>query len=551
VTRSDTGKAALLLALTVAVYLPVWNAGFIWDDDAYVTDNPVLNDGRGLLAAWTRLDATPQYYPLTHTSLFLDHALWGTRPRGYHVVNVLLHASSAILLWRLLGMLRLPGAFLAGVLFAVHPVHVESVAWVTERKNTLSCLLALGAAFQFLRPDPRRGWAAVLYAGALLAKTVTATLPIVLALVLWFRRGKVSRIEAAWLAPMLAAGAVLGAITRHLEATQLGASGGTWALTFAERTVLAGRIVWFYLGKLAAPLELIFVYPRWKVDASDPAAWIAPAAVVALAAALLVLSRRIGRGPFAAFAAFVVLLAPASGYFDVYPMRYAWVADHFQYMASIPVIALAAACAARHLRGHLALLGTVALVAVFGARAFAHARVFHDEETLWRRTLARNPAAWIAHNNLGILLATRGEAAEAEAHFRRVLVLEPSHSGALANLGYLLDLAGRDAEAAETLSRAAAVRGDDADVRAHLTRVLLRLGRMDEALRYAVEAARLRPDDPEILCDAGTLLASRGRSAEGIPLLERALALSPGLDRARQNLARARRDAADALSSPR
>jgi Flp pilus assembly protein TadD len=540
-------KAALLLALVVVTYLPVLSAGYIWDDDAYVTDNPVLKDARGLVAAWTRLDATPQYYPLTHTSLWIDHALWGMRPLGYHVVNVLLHAAASIVLWRLLAMLELPGAFLAAAIFAVHPVHVESVAWITERKNTLSCLLALGAAFQFLRPQPRRGWAAVLYAGALLSKTVTATLPVVLALVLWWKRGKVSRAEAVWLAPMLAAGAVLGSITRHLESTQLGASGGTWALTLAERTVLAGRIVWFYLAKLFAPIEPIFIYPRWKVDASGLVAWIAPVAVVAALLALFSLRDRIGRGAFVSLASFIVMLAPASGYFDVYPMRYAWVADHFQYMASIAVIAGVVAVAASWARGRWTRVLAAIVVAALSVRSFVHARAFHDEETLWRDTLARNPAAWIAHNNLGIRLAERGENAEAEAHFRKVLELEPEHSGALANLGYLLDREGRDAEAAEVLARAASARPDDADARAHLVRVLLRLGRPADALPYALDAARLRPDDPEILCDAGTLLAASGRATEAIPLLERALSLRPDFSRARENLARAR----TAISSPR
>jgi Flp pilus assembly protein TadD len=311
--------------------------------------------------------------------------------------------------------------------------------------------------------------------------------------------------------------------------------------------VLAGRIVWFYVAKLLAPFELIFIYPRWKVEASSVVAWIAPVAVVLTLLVLFRLRSRIGRGPFCAFAAFVVMLAPASGYFDVYPMRYAWVADHFQYMASIAMIAGAVALAAARFGGRAAQAAAVAIVAALSVRSFVHAHAFHDEETLWRDTLARNDAAWIAHNNLGILLAERGRTSEAEAHFRRVLELEPEHSGALANLGYLLDREGRDAEAAEVLAKAAAARPDDADARAHLVRVLLRLGRPADALPYALEAARLRPDDPEILCDAGTLLAAAGRATEGIPLLERALILRPGFSRARENLARARL----ALSSTR
>lgn len=556
-SRRAVAGGALLLLVTVAAYLPALSAGFVWDDDVYVTANPVLRDLHGLAAAWTRLDATPQYYPLTHTSLFLDHALWGLDPRGYHAVNLLLHAASAIVVWRLLARLGVPGAWLGAALFAVHPVQAESVAWVTERKNTLSGLLYLGSASILLgsflggaRDAARRPIGVVLYLGALLAKSVTATLPIAVALVLWWKRGRLARREVAWLAPLLLLGAAMGALTRHLESTQLGAAGGAWALTLPGRVVLAGRIAWFYLGKLAWPADLVFIYPRWVVDASRPVAWVAPCAVAVLLALLAAGSRRIGRAPFAAFAFFLVTLAPASGFFNVYPMRYSWVADHFQYLACLGPLALFAAGAAlalgpRHRRAGLALAAS--LVATLAVLTFVRTRAYAGEETLWRDTLARNPSAWIAHNNLGILLAKDGRRAEAEEHFRRVLALEPGHTGALANLGYLLELDGRDAEAADVLARAVAARPDDRDAAIHLMRALIRLGRHAEALPAALAAARLAPDNPDALCDAGALLASQGRAAEAIPLLTRALALRPEFPRARANLDRARRDA---VSSP-
>ena len=463
---------ALLAALTIAAYLPVAHAAYVWDDGAHVRDNPALRDVSGLIAVWTTLDATPQYYPLTHTTFWIEYHLWGLAPLGYHVDNVLLHAVSAILFWRLLALLDVPGALLAACLFAVHPVHVESVAWITERKNTLSAALALGGAHVFLRwalrdvRSPRPAiLAGALHVAALLAKTVVAPVPIVLAGIVWWKRGRIARREATWLLTMLAIGAALGTVTRNLEVTQLHAEGADWSLRFWDRVVLAGRVPWFYAGKLAWPSRLTFVYPRWAIDAARPAAWI-------------------------------------------------W---------------LAAGLA----------------VAVLATLAQARCRAFRDEETLWRDTLRKNPQAWIAHNDLGILLARRGEAAEAVEEFRAVLALRPDHAGARANLGYALEILGRDAEAADALAEAAGRAPDDAGVRSHLARTLVRLGRFDAALPQALAAARLAPDDPEVACDAGSLLARAGRLDEGIAELTRALALRPDFPRARTNLeiARSRRDA--------
>ena len=551
--------AALLAAVVCVAYAPVRHAGYVWDDDAHVTHNPALLDGRGLAAIWTTLDATPQYYPLTHTTFWIERHLWGLHPLGYHVDNVVLHAASAFVLWRLLVLLEIPGALLAACLFAVHPVEVESVAWITERKNVLSGLLYLLSARAFLswaldrgaRRGAARPWvAALLFVGALLAKTVVATLPVALAIVLWWKRGRVRAVEIAWLAPMLAVGATFGALTRHLEATQISASGAEWALGFWDRLVLAGRIPWFYLGKLAWPADLSFVYPRWAVTATAPAAWIPLACGVALAAAAWRARRSLGRGPIAALAFSVVTLAPALGFINVYPMRYSYVADHFQYLAGMGPIVLAAAAAAtawgrlKARRPELARAGPVAAAVLVGALAllsFERARAFADEETLWRDTLARNPAAWLAHNDLGILLARRGDTRDAESHFRAALALKPDHAGAAANLGYALEIEGRDAEAADALARAAALAPDDADARIHLTRCLLRLRRPEEALPYAVAAAGLRPEDPEVLCDAGTLLSQAGRPAEGLRYLDKALALRPNFPRAEANRETARR----------
>jgi tetratricopeptide (TPR) repeat protein len=541
VIRRPWAAGALLAALVFASYVPALRAGYVWDDDHYVTKNPALTSTAGLVALWTTLDATPQFYPMTHTMLWVQHALWGLDPRGYHIVCALLHAAAAILLWRTLILLGVPGAWLSGAVFAVHPVHVESVAWITEQKNTISGVFYLASAFAFLSwtERGRSGWrrpalASAFYVAALLSKTVTSTLPIALGIVLFFRHGRVEKRELSWLAPMLCVGATLASITRHLETTQIGARGVEWSLSFPERAALSGRIVVFYLGKLAWPANLIFIDPRWAPDATSFLGWLGTAAVVALAVAAWSLRGRFGRAPFCALAFFVVTLLPALGFFDVYPMRYSWVADHFQYLASLGPIVLACAAAVvatRRLASthpwarRVAPIVAAAVVAGLAGRTFARCYAFADEETLWRDTAARNDGAWIAHNNLGILLAERGQNDEAARQFQKTLELRPEHTGALANLGYLQELMGQYEEAASTLTRAAAARPADADVRAHLV----------------LEAARLRPDDPDTLADAGMLLAAVGRVDDAIPPLERAVALRPGFTRAVSLLDRARR----------
>lgn len=266
--------AAFVVVATIVAYLPSIRAGFIWDDDQHVTDNTLLRSARGLKLIWTALGATPQYYPLTHTSFWIEYHLWGSSPTGYHVINVALHAGSALLLWRILRLLRVPGAWLATCLFALHPIEVESVAWITERKNVLSGVFYSGAMLAYLtgtRGDsrPRPGWylcSLVLFACALLSKTLTGTLPGAILLILWWKDGRLPWKHGLHLAPMIVAAFAAGSITSWMERTQVGAAGPDWDFSILERTLIAGRALWFYAYKIVVPYQFTFVYPRWEVD---------------------------------------------------------------------------------------------------------------------------------------------------------------------------------------------------------------------------------------------------------------------------------------------
>ncbi|HXV84766.1 MAG TPA: hypothetical protein VEG60_33380, partial [Candidatus Binatia bacterium] len=256
----EGSKAAGLVALTLLVYIPAMHAGFIWDDDAYVLNNQTLRSFDGLRQIWFQVGATPQYYPLVFTSYWLEQRLWDLNPTGYHVVNILLHGTCAVLVWRVLKFLEVRGAWIVAAIFALHPVHVESVAWITERKNTLSGVFYLSAALMYFRyalgPNNGQGsvklyvLSLVFYLFALLSKTVTASLPAALLIVLWWKRNRVLWADVRSLIPFFILGIGLGLVTVSMEKYDVGAAGDEWSLSFTERCLIAGRALWFYVAKL-------------------------------------------------------------------------------------------------------------------------------------------------------------------------------------------------------------------------------------------------------------------------------------------------------------
>ncbi len=545
---------ALLVVMVCAAYGPALRAQWVWDDDAHVTANPTLRAVGGLYRIWFDLGALPQYYPLVHTTFWIEYRLWGPRPPGFHLVNILIHAASAVLLWRLLRRLSVPGAWLAAAIFALHPVQVESVAWVTERKNVLSGLFYLASLHAFLgffklsdagRSGERGsrtglyGIGFALFLAAMLSKTVCASLPVVVGLLIWWKRGRVTRPELLALAPVAAVGATLGLLTAWLEKHHVGAEGAEWGLTAVERSLVAGRALWFYAAKLLWPVDLTFVYPRWQVDPGAFRQYLYPAAAVGAVAVLWALRHRIGRGPVTAVACFVIVLFPALGFFDVYPMRYSYVADHFQYHASVALIAAAAAAGVAALARWPA-AGRVAAAVLLGTLAtltWSQSRVYRDAETLWRDTLAKNPRAWMAHNNLGEILVWRGEVEEGIAHYVETLRLKPDHAKARSNLGAALASQGRLEEALVHLEEARTLRPEVPGIRFNLGLVLFQLGRMDEAERELAETLRLSPDHARAHELLANLLAMRGRIDDAVRHLEAALRIDPALASARFNVA--------------
>jgi tetratricopeptide (TPR) repeat protein len=544
----DRLKSLLLVIAVVFAYQPVWHGGFIWDDDAHIT-KPELRSLDGLARIWIQLGATQQYYPLVHSAFWVEHQLWGDWPMGYHLVNILLHAFSALLLVKVLQQLKVPGAWLGAAIFALHPVQVESVAWVSELKNTLSGVFYLGAALAYLRFDRsrRRGEYALafgLFMLGLMSKTVIATLPAVLLVVFWWQRGKLSwRQDVAPLIPIFVVGIFAGLFTAWVEQKFIiGAAGSEYDFSIVERFLIAGRATCFYLGKLFWPVNLVFIYARWHVSQAVWCQYLFPAAVALLLGALVWLQRWWVRGPLAALLFFVITLFPALGFFNVYPFRYSFVADHFQYLAGIgPIVLVAAGISTgfnsfRKWRSFLepALYGT--LLAVLCVLTWRQGRIYQSDETLWRTTIARNPDDHWAYDNLGVVLAQKGLLDEAIPYFKKTLEKSPNFIAAHNNLGNALLQKGQVDEALEHFKKAVEIDPRSAESHYNLGNVLLQVGQVDEAIGHYQKAVEIEPDFAMAHYNLGMVLAQKGLLDEAIAQFKETLRLKPDDTNAKEQL---------------
>jgi tetratricopeptide (TPR) repeat protein len=532
--RNRAWSTALLIAVVCVAFAPAFWAGFVWDDDDYVVENPVLRSLSGLWQIWTQPHALPQYYPLVHTTFWLEYQLFGIAPWPYHTTNIALHAGCAVLVWRFLSRLQVPGALLGALLFAAHPVQVESVAWITERKNVLSLLFALLAAHAWLdyaAAPTRRAFlrTSLWFALALLSKTVVATLPAVMLALTWWRHGRLPRHEVRAALLLLALGAASGLFTAWLERTHVGASGVGLTLAPAERLLVAGRAPWAYAASLVLPWTTCFNYPRWQLDPASLAQWLYPLALLAGPSALWAVRRQVGRGPLAAVLCFVGVLFPALGFVDVYPFRYSFVADHFQYHACIALLALIGAALTRGTRSlpppmRYGLAGL--LVAALCGWSFAHSRSFANFEVLWQHTLACNDASAIAHTNLGKLRMARDPAAAAR-HLERALQIDPRLDEAHINLGVLAYQRGDKTAAREHFEAARQIAPRKAASYNNLAFLRTEENQHAEALALCEQALALQPDYYDARVTASIALLALGRHAACLEHCEFVLARTP------------------------
>jgi tetratricopeptide (TPR) repeat protein len=547
-SSSWTGGLILVLAIFLT-YLPVWHAGFIWDDDGHVT-RPDLRSWAGLGRIWFQLGATQQYYPVVHSVFWVEHGLWGDAPLGYHLVNVLLYALSALVLLKVLRQLEIPGAWLATAIFALHPVQVESVAWVTELKNVLSGLFYFSSALAYLQFDRTRE--TKVYAGSLalfvlglMSKSVIASLPAALLVVFWWKRGRLSwKADVLPLIPFFAVGIVCGLFTAWVERHFIGAEGAAFDFTFLERTLIAGHAIWFYLGNLAWPTNLIFNYPRWHIDGNDASQYLFPGAALVVAAGLAWLSRT-WRGPLAGFLFFVGTLFPALGFFNVYPFIYSFVADHFQYLACLGIIVPAAAGLTRLAeillpgKARLQAMVGAALLLLLGSLSWEQAWVYANEKMLWTETLEQNPESWLAHNNLGIMLLHEARPDEAIAQFRKTLELNPNFDRAHDSIGDALLQKGQVEAALAEYQKCMAAEPNFASSHFNAGLCLAMGGRTDDAIAEFRKTLALDPYHGKAHYNLGTALLQKGQVNEAIVQFQECLAVEPGEPHALEKLAQA------------
>lgn len=535
----------LLVMATVLAYQPAWNGKPIWDDDGHMT-RPELRSLTGLVRIWIEPGATQQYYPLVHTAFWVEYKLWGDVPLGYHLVNILLHVSAALLLLKILQTLRIPGAWLAAAIFALHPVEVESVAWISELKNTLSAVCCLGSALAYLRFDrtkSKRSYllALLLFALGLMSKSVIATLPAALLVIFWWQRGKLSwKQDVRPLIPFFIAGIAAGLFTAWMERHFIGAQGSDFNFSIVERCLIAGRAVWFYLGKLFWPVDLIFSYPRWNVSQTVAWQYLYPAALGGLIGGLWLWRR--SRGPLAAMLIFVGTLFPALGFVNVYPFVYSFVADHFQYLAGIGIIVLASAGVEiffnsfKKRERFLKLVFCPMLLTTLCVLTWRQSRMYADAETLWQVTIDRNPQCWLAYNDLGNLFLLKSQPDTAVTLFQKALAVHPQDSAAYNNLGTAMIQKGDVDKAIDYYQQALTFDPNYAEAYDNLGGALLKKGRMDEAMTDYRRALQLDPKDADAYNNLGAALLQNGQIDEAMADCQKALQLKPDLAHAHNNL---------------
>ena len=533
---SRDALTVLILGVLVGVsYFPALLGGFVWDDVIFA-EEPVVQRWSGLWNIWfspADIKNEGHYWPVVYTTFWLEHKLWGLAPLGYHLVNLLLHWVNSLLVWRLLRRLAVPGAWAVAAVFAVHPLHVESVAWIIERKDLLSALFYLTAALTWVRFVEGPGWgryglALALFTAGLLSKSVVVTFPVALLIWHWWQRDRVTSTDLFRLAPFFAVGLAVTladfSFYTSREPLALGYS-------LIERVLIASRALWFYVGKLLWPADLAVIYPLWDIRAGDPLAWAYLAAAVAVAVLLWLGRHRVGRGPLAGVLFYAVTLSPVLGFVDYGYMQFALVADRFQYLAGIGVMATligGGAYAVGRLPAPARMTANgllAAALALLGTLTWIQAQVYRNGVSLFSHIASLNPSARDVYLNLGSALFKSNRLEEALAASRLAVKHRPDSAGALSNVGRGLMYLGQLDEAERYLRRALEIDPRNTPFRQNLAETL----RQQKRYREAAEAYRatLATDSryARAYAGLGTTLYHLKRYEEAVAAMERSLSL--------------------------
>ena len=557
--------AVAIIAMTSAAYWPaIQDGGFVWDDKIYITENPRMDSLNGLGMIWAGVfqgDYIHQYYPLTSTVFWIQHQWWGKDAMGYHVVNVLLHAANALLLWQLLRLLNVPGAWIAAAIFSIHPVHVQSVAWITELKNVLSTLFYLSSGLVFVRffrlhqsnylqqkidknhlTWPTYILGLFLFVCALLSKTATASLPAALLLLMVWKRKTWPVRELIHLVPIMVIGVGFILTTSFLESHYTSLRGDPAIHSLTEKFLIAGRSICFYASKLAWPEPLAMIYPRWQINARIWWQYLFPVGVLLAITALWIWRNRIGKGPVAAVVFFVIAVAPVS-FATIGFTQHSYVADHWQYWASMGLVTLAVSAATvlsrrSGIERWISWLAVGIVLVSFSRLTYQQAKIYESPEKLWTNTVAKNPDAWSAHNILGRIDRLNGDIDSAIKHYFEAAGANPHALNPVYNLGEAFGAKGDIDKSMYYYRAALKIQPDDALTHNNLANLLFKEKKFDDAIVHYRKAVEANPDFVAALCNMGNALAVLGQLDNAVTHYLRAVELDPDYARAHFYLGR-------------
>ena len=557
--RRDWLWGSILILLVILVYTAIWNAGFIWDDGVVLTANPCILGPLGLKEIWTTNAA--DICPLVLTTFWLEHALWGLAPLPYHLVNILMHGACAVLLWRVLRRLQVPGAWLGAALWALHPVMVESVAWITEMKNTESCLFFLLSILFFVKwlrakelnnrgPGGSYALSLLFAALAMASKSSTVILPVVLCLCAWWIEGRWHWRNLPRVVPVFVMSVAASAVSIWTQGLQLAAAPDPqWVRPWPQRLAAAGDAVWFYLCKLLWPNPLMTIYPRWQIDAGQWVSYLALVGVILLFSILWLKLRSGGAGSracFFAFAYFLSALLPVLGLIDTFVFRFSLAFDHFQYLASMGPLALAGAGLVQASdfvlpkKPWLQSALCAGLLLVLGIVTWQRTLVYQSEELLWTDALAKNPNCWFGNINIGDALLQKEQPGEAIAQFQKALDIYPNYAAGHYNLGVAFFQEGEFDRAIAQFQKALEINPTYAKAHMDLGLALLQKGQLDEAIEQYRMTLTINPKFALAHANFGVALIRKGQLDDAITEFEEALRLNPNLRGVRESLEKAK-----------
>ena len=558
---------ALIIVVALLAYLPSINGGFVWDDDLLLTNNQLIKSPDGLYRFWCSTEAK-DYWPATNTTFWIEWRLWEMNPAGYHVSNLILHIVEALLIWIILRKLSIPGAFLAAIIFVVHPVNVESVAWIAQRKNTMAMLFFLLSILCYLNDfktsrrvkahssrhtpcaDTAHGVCGLLmerwywlslaaFILAMLSKGSVAILPVLLLGIIWWLR-PLTRWDFVRTIPFFLVAMVLSGVNVWFQTHGTGEV--IRIASFAQRLLGAGGAVWFYLYEALLPVDLAPIYPQWNIQAGNLLWWLPLLAAIVVTLVLWRYRKGRGRPLVLAWGIFCVALAPVMGFTDVLFMRYSLVADRYQHIAIISVIALVAAGWSRwhqqvrygeHWKAKIVAAVAIVALAFLSWQQNGH---YSDEISLYQATLEKTPNSWIAHYTLGFALVRTHEFQEAKDQFETALRLNPEFPEAHNNLGAMLAKTGLTPEAIEHFQQAIHLRPSYVEAHYNLASTFLKTGQLQEAIEHFQQVIRYAPDNVEAQYNLGNSLVQTGKLQEAIEHYKQVLRLKPDFTEAHYNL---------------